>query len=62
MAKPLYLPEGSVRALLVLMVTWTACWLVSSEVKVPPELWGLVQMGIGFYTGMKVAQKNGGTP
>jgi len=52
----LWMPKGSVRAILIIMLTWTACLMLSTHTAVPKELWSLVQMGVAFYIGMKVNQ------
>jgi len=56
MSSPLYLPKGSVRAILVLVLTGTVCYCVIKALSIPDQLWTLVTAGVSFYTGMKVGE------
>lgn len=49
--QPLWLPKGSVRALLVLIVTSAILYLILRGVPVPDKLWDLDTFLVGIYVG-----------
>ena len=58
--KPLWMPEGSVRAILIIVLVGTVCYLSLIKSPIPKEMWVLVNLGIGFYFGnrSKGGEKN----
>jgi len=56
MSRPLWMPEGSVRAILLLIITCTVCFLSGKQIPIPENLWDILHMGWAFYFGMKVQQ------
>ena len=55
--KPLFLPAGSVRALLILILTTTTCYLALKQFPIPEDMWDIIHIGIAFYFGTKVAKE-----
>lgn len=62
MSKPLGMPEGSIRAIVFLMLSITVCILAFIEKNVMQETLKLAfGVVVGFYYGSKVGEQNGGT-
>lgn len=51
--QPLYLPEGSVRAIMGIMMLVAVLLAFHLGTEVPGELWGLLGAVVGFYFGLK---------
>ena len=50
---PFWLPDGSVRALIVFVMVAITGYLLVTGQTIPAEWWGLVGTAIGFYIGVR---------
>ena len=53
--EPLWLPKGSIRALIALALVIAVCSITAATGTVPKELLAVVSVIIGFYFGVKVS-------
>jgi hypothetical protein len=51
--KPLFLPTGSIRSILVLLVGISVLGMYAYKINVPPELMAVFNIMIGFYFGSR---------
>ena len=60
--EPLYLPKGSIRAILIIALTTFICTSIFFRIPIPEQVIVIWAGAIGWYFGMKVneqKQKNG---
>ena len=55
--QPLFLPSGSVRALIALALVITMCVIAGVRSEIPNEILGIVGIIIGFYFGVRTVTK-----